>query len=162
MKALIKVKKEFDIRYLKVEAHITHWQTSCINGKPDIDIDEHKNKKPKMPFSSFEEVGFNKHEWLWKPIIDVDKGIILNWPSDIEADIHYKVCDGGMYTLFDGDFCRILQAESYVPKCLYPKDNGYGDYIIMHVNRDGSIDDFNFTESDVDYIIGGDLIYEDE
>lgn len=162
MKALIKVEKEFDIRYLKVEAHVRYWEDSEINGEPDVDIDEHEDEKPRMPFSSYEEVGFNKHEWLWKPIIDVDNGMILNWPNDIEADIHYKVCDEGVYTLLDNDFCRILQVESYVPKCLYPGDDGYGDYIIMHINKDGSIDNFSFTQDDVDEIIKNDFNYERE
>ena len=52
MKATIKIKKEIDVRYLKVDAGVRYWEDADINGTPDVDMCECNGKKaPRMPFA---------------------------------------------------------------------------------------------------------------
>lgn len=82
----------------------------------------------------------------WCPEIDVDRGVIINWTQGVEAILHYKVCDGfSAEVLVDGNVVAKVENE-YVPDCMCPADEGYGDYIVMHVNPDGSIDNWKVSE----------------
>lgn len=38
--------------------------------------------------------------------------------------------------------CVVSLEDSYVPNALSPKGNGYGDYIIMCIDEDGKIEDW--------------------
>lgn len=123
MKAKIKVEKEVDIKTLKVIANNPDWEDATVNGIEDIDGD-------RIPC----RVGND-----WCPIIDIDTGIIKNWIKGTTADIHYKVCDSGTYELLDSAGESIVKNEGNVPSILCPEREGYGDYIIMKVNADGQI-----------------------
>ena len=37
----------------------------------------------------------------------------------------------------------VSEYSDYVPKCMCPKENGYGDYIIMDIDKDGYINGWN-------------------
>lgn len=150
MKVKMKVEKNFDIKYLKVHAHVRYWEDSDVNGEGDIDIDENPDECPRMPFA-VESDG----EWWWDILIDVEKGTVVGWPKGTTAGVHYKVCDEGTYTLKDPDMENVVEVNSYVPSCLAPLDSGYGDYIIMDIDANGKIDGFEFGQEDVDDIIGG-------
>lgn len=78
---------------------------------------------------------------LWVPVIEWATGRILDWPTGLEARIHYKVCDAGEYWLLDANRQRIAKwAGYYVPDdVLCVGDRGYGDYIIFRVNSEGAI-----------------------
>ena len=76
----------------------------------------------------------------WCPVIDLDDGTILDWPEGITADIHYKVCDEGIYELLSEDMNVVTTKEGYVPSIMCPADNGYGDYVIMKIDDNGKID----------------------
>lgn len=79
----------------------------------------------------------------WCPVINFETGIIKDWPKGTTADIHYKVCDDGSYSLIDETGESVLAIiEDYVPSILSPKENGYGDYIIMDVDENGQIADW--------------------
>lgn len=144
MKALIKIQKEFDIKYLEVDAYVRYWEDAEVNGV----IEDSEN--PTIP-------GINGE--MWNITINVDTGHIIGWPKGVTANVHYKVCDEGTYTLKDQDMQEIVRVESYVPECLSPLDSGYGDYIIMEINGEGKIDGFVFTQDDVDDIIENDFNY---
>ena len=66
-------------------------------------------------------------------------------PSDlpiigIEANIHFKICDAGSYFLRDEFNNIVLSIENdYVPTIACPEENGYGDYIIMNIDKNGQI-----------------------
>ncbi len=45
MKVTIKIKKEGDIRYLKVDAGLRYWEDADVNGEPDIDLFESKGEQ---------------------------------------------------------------------------------------------------------------------
>lgn len=123
MKATIKTTKEVNIKYLAVSAEVRYWEDAEVNGVAD-------ENGELIPL---------KKEDCWEPWIDVDAGIIKEWPKGTTADIHYKVCDAGIYTLIDEIGDTLLTKEGYVPSCLSPEENGYGDYIIMKIDGEGKI-----------------------
>ncbi len=113
---------------LHVKAGVRYWEDATINNVEDTEDGS------LIPC---------KEGDLWCPIIDVDSGKILNWRIGTTARIHYKVCDNGCYTLMDNDLVIAMIEDDYVPKCMCPKENGYGDYIIMDINADGVISNWN-------------------
>lgn len=116
------------ILFIEVRAEVRYWEDTSVNGVDDDD-------GTLIPLRDGK---------LWKPIIRVSDGQILNWPTGTVADIHYKVCDQGEYWLLDESHKRIFKYESdYVPdEYLCHGDNGYGDYIIFNVDENGKIKDF--------------------
>ena len=126
MKIELTIKKEFEVKYLQSECGVRYWEDTNVNGISDIEGEL-------IPCRS----GGN-----WCPLIDIEKGKILNWKEGIEADIHYKVCDNGTYRLLDENQNLIKEIEDYVPIIMSPKENGYGDYVIMEVDKDGFIQDW--------------------
>lgn len=98
-----------------------YWEDGEINGIEDND------ESPKMPFVQ---------DGRWKPLIDVDKGQVVDWAQGTTASIHYKVCDDGNYQLLDeGKFMVAELQYEYVPECLYG-----GDYIILEIDEEGFIE----------------------
>jgi hypothetical protein len=136
MKIKAKIEKEVHIKTLHVEAGVRYWEDATVNGVEDEQGDL-------IPCRDGD---------YWKPIIDVDSGQIINWTKGVIADIHYKVCDDGQYTLKDADGNIIVIEEGYVPNCMCPKENGYGDYIIIHIDENGFIVDWKADFSDFDDI----------
>lgn len=117
-----------DAVYLQVEAEVRYWEDATVNGVED--------EAGTIPFRD----GDN-----WKPLIHIATGRIKNWPEGTTASVHYKVCDAGRYTLLDEEGNAIHSIDGYVPRIMSPKDNGYGDYIIMDVGTDGLIDKWRVT-----------------
>ncbi len=124
MKIKIKVEKVVDVKTLHVEAVGMYWEDATVNGKEDTEGNLIPCRK----------------DDAWCPIINVDTGIILNWKKGTVADIHYKVRDGGRYWLKDADGETVASIEDgYVPSLLSPEEEGYGDYMIMKVDKNGQI-----------------------
>jgi len=130
MKVKVKIEREVEIKTLHVEAGVRYWEDTSVNG-----IDDEKGSL--IPCKDGE---------LWKPIIDIDSGVITNWKQGTKADVHYKVCDAGSYYLEDTEGNTVLSIEGdYVPKMMCPKESGYGDYIIMDIDENGKIADWDGT-----------------
>jgi hypothetical protein len=123
---------EYDAKYLVVEAEPRYWEDATVDGKDD-------ELGTKIPCREGE---------AWCPVIDVDTGQIVNWTQGITASVHYKVCDAGVYELQTSDKPRklIVRKDGYVPRCLSPGDNGYGDYIIMNIDENGIIENWKFDD----------------
>lgn len=132
MKAVLKVEKEFEIKYLQVSAGVRYWEDTTVSGIKDEEGDL---------------IPCREHE-RWCPLIDIDSGKILNWKEGIEADIHYKVCDDGTYKLLDENKEVIKERDGYVPDIMCPTEQGYGDYIIMKVDASGNIENWKPDISD--------------
>ena len=133
MKVEIKVEKEFDLKTLEVFAEVRYWEDSSINGEYDTEDGD------LIPC---------KVEDNWCPVIDIETGVITNWEKGKAAEIHYKVCDC-LWGLKDNEGDLILKSEGdYVPRTLCPKESGHGDYIIMDIDENGVIQNWEFDISD--------------
>jgi hypothetical protein len=115
--------KTVEARYLKVEAGVRYWEDASVNDTEDED-------GSLIPFRSGD---------YWCPTIDLDAGVVEDWPADTTASIHYKVCDDGRYVLLDEGREEIVALNGYVPSILSPGGNGYGDYVIMQIDENGHI-----------------------
>lgn len=129
--------KRVKAKTLHVHAGPRYWEDSEVNGMEDTN-------GTLIPFRDGE---------YWEPVIDLETGKIIDWPEGMEADIHYKVCDDGDYTLHDENGDPITKHEYSVPRILCPGENGYGDYIIMHIEKDGTIREFEADFDDWEEII---------
>ena len=115
------------VKYLKAEAEVRYWEDADVNGQNDED-------GTLIPC----RVGD-----CWSPIIDLETGKIEGWPEGTTADLHYKVCDAGRYALLDKSRAEVKAIAGYVPSVMCPEEGGYGDYIIMHIGPDGTIENFD-------------------
>lgn len=132
MKVKLKIEKEFDVKYLQAEVGARYWEDATVNGEEDTE-------GTLIPCRDGE---------YWKPLIDIESGIIVNWDKGTTAFVHYKCCDDGLYKLLDADKREIKSIDGYVPSIMCPKENGYGDYVIMDIDRDGKISNWKPILSD--------------
>jgi len=111
-----------------VSANVRYWEDSSVDGKEDIE-------------------GYLipcREDEFWCPTIDTKTGKILNWNIGTTANIHYKVADDYSHIIKDGKKVIENIQDEYVPSFMCPKENGYGDYIIMDIDENGFIKDFDF------------------
>lgn len=128
-------------KIVKVQAGVLYFENSdvFINGEWKEDV-EGNTTKPLMPCCVLQE----NDEYTWNPIIDIEKGKILNWENGVKAVIHYKVCDQCKIDYFENDkFICNNDVELYVPDFLCTTGEGFGDYIIINVEEDGKISYWN-------------------
>ena len=134
MKITVKTKEVVEVKTLLVCANVRYWEDAEVNGVVDTD-------GKMIPCRN----GDN-----WEPIIDIETGVITNWKVGTVASLHYKVCDEGIYKLLDITGKAVKKIDGYVPKILCPKEDGYGDYIIMEINESGRIHDWKINLEDFD------------
>jgi hypothetical protein len=116
-----------NVKYIKVNAHVRHWKSADVNGIEDVD-------GALIPFREYD---------MWNILIDNKTGIIKNWPKNKTANVHYKICDAGNYYFIDENFNELYSLENdYVPRFLSPKENNFGDYIILDIDNNGKIEDW--------------------
>jgi len=114
MKTTVKVEKEVDIKFVKVEVAVRYDEEDIPNDFP-----------------------FRKGD-MWVASIDIDKGQVIGWPEGIAGNLSMKVCDEGSYHLYDSEGNCIKSIEQdYVPNNLLP--GKYGDYIDLHIESNGVI-----------------------
>ncbi|KYG76925.1 hypothetical protein AWW68_18890 [Roseivirga spongicola] len=124
----VKVIEDKEVNFLAVDAGVRYWEDATVNGVEDVD-------GTLIPLRRGDR---------WRPIIDLSTGIIKDWEIGKKASVHYKVCDDGSYYLLDKDEKVVTSIKNnYVPSLLCPHENGYGDYIIMDINENGSIEGFS-------------------
>lgn len=70
-------------------------------------------------------------------LIEVDTGKVVSWQGSEPVNIHDKVRDNGVYTLFGSDGLEVVKIDNSVPNNLIPGD--YGDYINLEINSDGFV-----------------------
>jgi hypothetical protein len=122
-KITVKTEQEIEVKTIIASAHVRYWEDSTVNGKEDTD-------GTLTPLRNGE---------CWNPTIDIETGVIANWPEGTVADIHFKVVDEGVYQLADSEGKIVKEINGYVPKIMCPEDSGYGDYIIMKIDGSGKI-----------------------
>lgn len=128
----LRTTKQTAVKFLQVDAGVRYWEDATVNGTTDED-------GSLIPF----RVGGD-----WRPLIDLEVGVIVGWPSGTTADIHYKVCDQGRYPLLDADRQEVSRLDGYVPKIMSPGGSGWGDYIIMKIDGAGKIENWRADISD--------------
>ena len=111
--------------HIEIEAEVRYWEDASVNGL----IDEDGSRI------------FGRQGHLWKVRIELTDGIVQDWPPDETAQIHYKVCDQGLYWLTDESGNRLAKWRgSYVPSdFLSHGSEGFGDYIILNIEFGGLI-----------------------
>lgn len=73
-------------------------------------------------------------------IINLDTGKVLDWiETPYLIEIFSKVCDEGIYAIFDEKFNKFGEYEGYVPKIFEVNEPGYGDYFNMTIDTHGQI-----------------------
>lgn len=114
--------------FIEVSADVRYWEDGIINGEVDAE--------GKVPLRNGD---------AWEPIIELATGLISNWPSNVSAQVHYKVCDSGEYWLLDANQVRIAKwAGHYVPAEILCVGTGrHNDYIILNVGCDGLVTGWN-------------------
>lgn len=84
---------------------------------------------------------FNSENRTLEVIVDLAERIVLDW-SEEKGYIHMwgKIIDYGIYTLFDTSMKPLSQICGYVPNALIPPyERGFGDYLELTINPDGSL-----------------------
>lgn len=115
--AQLRDKASPNMKYLNIVAHVRHTEDATINGVSD--------KAGAMP---------GLYDELWDITVELATGKVLDWPQDITARIHYKVCDSGDYFILDENMWRVAErCDNYVPRFLAIDSEGWGDYIILTI-----------------------------
>ena len=73
---------------------------------------------------------------MWTGIVDIETGIIRDWPVGKSGHMQMKVCDEGVYTLLGADDVPIESIEGYVPSCI---PGSYGDYVDFDIDENSKI-----------------------
>lgn len=126
MKVELTIKKEFDVKYLLAEVGARYWEDADVDGVEDTNGDL-------IPCRDGE---------YWKPLIELETGKIVNWEQGKTAKIHYKSCDDNLFKLLDEKQNVITSIEGYTIDMMCPKEEGYGDYVIMDIDENGFIKDW--------------------
>lgn len=145
MKITISKPIEYDAKYIQVDAGVRYWQDSTVNGIRDTDCDDTYNA-PTIPCAEYvgkQNLINSGEDWRWRPLIDIEIGQVVNWRKGVTANLHYKVCDDFYCDILDEDKGVIASYNGYVPNVMCPSDDGYGDYIIMSIDDNGFILNWN-------------------
>ena len=124
MKVTIEVKKQVEVKTLKMRACVRYWEDAAVNG-----VDDEQGEL--IPCREGDS---------WCPEIDIETGIIQNWEIGKKADVHFKICDAGYYWLCDEEGKKVLHKNGYVPDMLDLDGESYGDYIVMSIDENGKIE----------------------
>ena len=152
MKITILKPVEFEAKFLKVRASVRYPEDSEFievenNRKVNYISDDEEN--PKMPFMEVEYDKYGHKKFYWTPTIDLENGVIINWPKGVKVHVFYKVCDDFECTVYDEYYNEVLHYEGYVPDFMAIEEEGYGDYIDMIIDENGCIQNWNITSSDM-------------
>lgn len=143
---------EIEAKFLKVRAGVRYPEDSeFIEAENDRKVnyisDDEEN--PKMPFMEVEYYKYGNKKFYWTPTIDLENGVIVDWPKGVKVHVFYKVCDDFECTVYDEYDNEVLHYEGYVPDFMAIEEEGYGDYIDMIIDENGCIQDWNITSSDI-------------
>ena len=119
MKATIKVKKDVDIRIVRISIAPRY-----IGDSDDDDIP-----------SDFPLLDLGRG--VWNADVLIDTGEIVDWPKGDPRSMHVKVCDAGIYSLLDAEGNVLAEHDGYVPHGVVP--GSYGDYVELTINENGVI-----------------------
>lgn len=144
----IKIIKEVEVEacLIDVDAHIRYLED--IGFEQDNNWCDCNADDPECPC-------IEGHQW--RPIININTGKIINWDAPITCHVFAKVCDEFKCKIKGLNGEDIITYEGYVPSFMAIEDNGYGDYIDMIVEEDGTIKDWYFCQDHIDELINNNL-----
>ena len=89
--------------------------------------------------------------------IDLIERKLKDWDeSNGYLHVWAKVRDEGTYTLYDTDMKPLWQIHGYVPNALIPPyDMGFGDYLELTINADGTLPQWKKTSDFSDFVESG-------
>lgn len=71
-------------------------------------------------------------------VIDLETGMVEDWPQGKEGAVHIKAVDQGRYWLRDHEGRDVAEIiEDYVPHGAVP--GAYGDYIVFAIDQSGKV-----------------------
>ena len=156
MKITILKPVEVETKFLKIKAGVTYPEDSQFievnidaNGNARNNYISDDEENPKMPFMKVEYDKYGHKSFYWQPTIDIENGVIINWPKGVKARIFYKVCDDFICTISDENDNEVLQYNGYVPNFMALEDEGFGDYIDMVVDGNGTIKGWRFDNDSI-------------
>lgn len=156
MEVYISKPVKYDVKTIVVKATVRYPEDAeFIEEKLDDQNIPYNNyindddENPKMPFIEIEYDNFGRKRFYWQPTIDIENGLIINWPEGVKAHVFYKVCDEFECTIYDRSGNEVLYYEGYVPDFMAIEDEGYGDYIDMFVDENGYINNWWVTPSNI-------------
>ena len=156
MKITILKPVEFEAKFLKVRAGVRYPEDSEfieVENDRKINYISDDAENPKMPFIEVEYDKYGHKKFYWTPIIDLENGVIINWPKGVKVHVFYKVCDDFECNVYDEYDNEVLHYEGYVPDFMAIEEEGYGDYIDMIIDENGCICDWNITSSDIQQLM---------
>lgn len=73
-----------------------------------------------------------------------ETGKVVEWPEGVVVDVHTKPRDSGSYRLLGPKGETVASIEQdYVPGCCDFDGESYGDYVVLKISGDGSVDGFS-------------------
>ena len=91
---------EIETKFLEVRAGVRYPEDSEFievnmddDGKPYNNYISDDEENPKMPFIEVEYDKYGHKKFYWTPTIDLENGVIINWPKGVKVHVFYKVCD---------------------------------------------------------------------
>lgn len=126
----VTISREVDLERLNIYALPVSWANTLVNGVNDT---PDGNNIP------------CKFGVTWCPVIEIDTGRIINWKKGTTASIHYKLPGALGYEVAD-EYEEIIvdTIVSSVPKTLSIGTNNYKNTIIMDIDENGVIANWNF------------------
>lgn len=155
----IKVKKIVEVDITSMKAYLIQdwWDGAEIafnNSDNYVEVEEDGSNLP-MLVPVTDEITTNKYLQKYKAFIldiDLSNGKVKNWQQGISMKIYWKIVDQGIYEYYDENNQLFFSYEGYVPDELAIEDDGYGDYVILNINKDGFIENWN-SDGDLGYQI---------
>ena len=106
----------------------------------------------------------NRENQTLEVIVDMQERKAVDWDED-KGYIHMwaKLCDSGIYTLLDADRNPLCQIAGYVPNALVPPyERGFGDYLELTIEADGTLPDWKSELDFCDFIEKGQTTFEEQ
>lgn len=141
MEVKVRSYKTVDVETAFCRIYPCCWEDSDVNNLED------DAENPAMPCVAKDADG----QLVWEINIDLNTGLITNWTKGTTANIHYKSCDENTILFKDKSGAVIKRYDGYVPEFLAPEGNSFGDYVIMHIDENGHIQNFKPDLSDIDF-----------
>jgi hypothetical protein len=124
MEFTFKKETKEDVAFVAANIGARYWEDSSFNGVDDTEDGR------LVPLRNGD---------YWSIVVNLETGQIQDWPKGTIADIHYKSCDDNTFYLLNSKGLSVAKYEGYVIDMFCPKENGFGDYVIMDIDENGFI-----------------------